>query len=382
MRGFQASVTHASLLWSVRRIVVATLLMLGAGASHADARLTAEQSTRAASNYQQFCALCHGKDREGHANDHAPSLRSQSLMEAGQMERFMAVAYGRPGTPMAGFYRDIGGPLGKDEIRQLTFWLESQAGVTQIGLDEQPVAADAANGAALYAQTCSECHGARGEGVSAPALGNPAMLAMTRDSFIRHAITHGRQGTPMAAFAEQFSTEQINDLVAFIRSRATGWEVRKPVWQSPPAAQDYVLNPDGEPPQFELRDDRYVMSKDLYAALQDKRRMVLLDTRNMALWQLSHIEGAVPLPYYYDRNDFSTLASDLPRDGTWIVTYCECPRAAAEHVNASLAKLGFENLAVLWEGAFGWIGLGYPVSRGQTVVADVLDAAELVDERD
>ena len=38
---------------------------------------------KAADNYQRYCALCHGKDREGHVNDHAPSLRSRSLLESG-----------------------------------------------------------------------------------------------------------------------------------------------------------------------------------------------------------------------------------------------------------------------------------------------------------
>jgi len=127
--------------------------------------------------------------------------------------------------------------------------------------------------------------------------------------------------------------------------------------------EDYVLNPGGEAPEFELKDGLYVLSADLYQAMQDKRRMVLLDTRNMSLWQLSHIEGSVPLPYYYQ--NVESLTKDLPRDGTWIVTYCECPRAAAEYVNRKLVADGFENTAVLWEGAFGWVGLGYPVSRGQ-----------------
>lgn len=353
-------------------ICAAVMLFVCSATVSADERLTDEQAALAANNYQQYCALCHGEDREGHANDHAPSLRSRSLMEAGQLERFMATAYGRPGTPMAGFYSDIGGPLGKDEIRQLTFWLESQAGVEQIGLDETAIQGDVEVGKALYAKECSSCHGDSGQGITGTALGNPAMLAMTRDSFIRHAITHGRQGTPMPAFAEQLSEQQINALTSFIRSRATGWEVRKPVFRAPPTPDEYVLNPAGEAPEFDLQDGRYVMSRDLYAALQEGRRMVLLDTRNMALWQLSHIEGAVPLPYYYDRGDFTKLAADLPRDGTWIVTYCECPRAAAEYVNNELSDLGFENLAVLWEGAFGWIGLGYPVAFGETTLAKKL----------
>ena len=343
-----------------------------------DPRLTAEQASRAASNYQQYCALCHGDDREGHANDHAPSLRSKSLMEAGQLERFMAVAYGRPGTPMAGFYKDIGGPLGKDELRQLTFWLESQAGVTQIGLDEAAIAGNSDLGKTLYAEHCASCHGGKGEGNTGTALGNPAMLAMTRDSFIRHAIRRGRDGTAMPAWQDTLSADQIDDLTAFIRSRATGWETVKPVLREPPAPENYVLNPEGAAPNFALKDDRYVMAEDLYAALEAGNRMVLLDTRNMALWQLSHLDGAVPLPYYYERGDFEALAHDLPRDGTWIVTYCECPRAAAEYVNGKLADLGFENLAVLWEGAFGWIGLGYPVAFGETTLTErvTLDGAD------
>ncbi|MEM7613006.1 MAG: c-type cytochrome [Pseudomonadota bacterium] len=355
-------------------------MSIAAGPSVADERLTEAQAQRASQNYQQYCALCHGKDREGHANDHAPSLRSKSLMEAGQLERFMATAYGRPGTPMAGFYTDIGGPLGKDEVRQLTFWLESQAGVTQIGLDEAPIAGDIELGRSLYAAQCSSCHGDSGQGVTGTALGNPAMLAMTRDSFVRHAIAEGRQGTPMQAFSDQLSNDEINALTAFIRSRATGWAVRKPVLRTPPAPEQYVLNPQGEAPTFDLVDDHYVMADDLYAAIQQKRRMVLLDTRNMALWQLSHIAGSVPLPYYYDRGDFTELAADLPRDGTWIVTYCECPRAAADYVNAKLADLGFENLAVLYEGAFGWIGLGYPVSFGETTVSSKISLDQTRDE--
>jgi len=42
-------------------------------------KLTIPQAKVAAENYQKYCALCHGADRQGHVNDHAPSLRSKSL---------------------------------------------------------------------------------------------------------------------------------------------------------------------------------------------------------------------------------------------------------------------------------------------------------------
>ena len=64
---------------------------------------------------------------------------------------------------------------------------------------------------------------------------------------------------------------------------------------------------------------------------------------------------------------------DLLADDTVIVTYCECPRAAAEYVNGKIREQGFTNTAVLWEGIRGWVSLGYPVSRGEATVVDVKD---------
>jgi rhodanese-related sulfurtransferase len=148
-----------------------------------------------------------------------------------------------------------------------------------------------------------------------------------------------------------------------LRSRATGWSVEKPVFRTPPPVEHYVLNPGSPDPGFQLKDGLYVLAKDLHEALQANRKMVLLDTRVTSLWQMAHIEGSVPIPYYYQQYD--ALVSDLPSDGTWIVTYCECPRAAAESVNHELRDRGFKNTAVLWEGIQGWVSLGYPVSRGE-----------------
>lgn len=342
------------------------LALAAAGNAAEIPKLPPEQAAAAAAEYQQYCALCHGDDRQGHVNDHAPSLKSKSLLETGLMARYMATAYGRPGTAMAGFSDEIGGPLPDANIRRLTVWLQEQSGIAPTRLPPGTVAGNVEVGAALYARECAECHGERGEGVTGTALGNAAMLSMTPDAFLRHAIRNGRQGTEMQAYSGLLDDAQIDALTAFIRSRASGWELRKPILRSPPSPAEYILNPDGEAPEWELQDGLYVMAADLFEAMQDERRMVLLDTRNMSVWQMAHIEGSVPLPYY--RKDLAELARDLPRDGTWIVTYCECPRAAAEHVNRQLVALGFENTAVLWEGAFGWVGLGYPISQGKTTV--------------
>ena len=79
-------------------------------------------------------------------------------------------------------------------------------------------------------------------------------------------------------------------------------------------------------------------------------------------YHMAHIEGAVPAPYYANREE---VVASLPRDGTWIVAYCECPRAAADSVVKWLREEGkFTNTAVLYEGIQGWVSLGYPVVAG------------------
>ncbi|NIP18221.1 MAG: c-type cytochrome, partial [Xanthomonadales bacterium] len=331
--------------------------------------LSEADAARAGSNFRQYCSLCHGEERQGHVNDHAPSLRSKSLLEGGFFERAMAIGYGRLGTPMAGFLDEVGGPMSLLEIYQLNAWLEEQAGQDSYDFPMDPVNGDAELGQEIYARECTTCHGANGEGGIGTALGNPVMLSLTSDRFLRHAIVNGRDGTPMRAFRERLDDKEIDAVTAFLRSRATGWSVEKPVLRSPPEQENWILNPGAEPARFDLRGGMYVLSSDLNEAIGQGRRMVILDTRAMSMWQMANIEGSVPIPYYYDQ--FEDLSGKLPRDGTMIVTYCECPRAAAESVTRRLRGRGFANTAVLWEGIQGWVALGYPVARGESAPVDL-----------
>ena len=331
--------------------------------------LTPEEARAAAADYQKYCALCHGPDRAGHANDDAPSLRSKTLMRTGFPEFLLfTVAYGRRGTPMGAYFEEVGGPMNNDELYRLVRWLKEQVAVESIDLPPDPISGDIEKGRAIYASECANCHGDDGQGYIGPAIGNPAFLALASDAFLRYTIEHGRDGTEMQGFGELLSPSDLDAVTAFLRSRETHWEHTKPVLQKPPTADQYVLNPSATAPDFQLQDGVYVMAKDLNQALQEKRRIVVLDTRVTSMWQIAHIEGAVPIPYYHD--GIEGLAKDLPTDGTWIVSYCECPRAAAESVTHKLRAAGFENTAVLYEGIQGWISLGYPVFVGQLAKAE------------
>lgn len=331
--------------------------------------LTEEQSEAAAANYEKYCVLCHGADRQGHVNDHAPSLRSKSLFESGVPHAILRpLSYGRQGTAMGGYLDEVGGPLTLDETWDLTYWLFEQSGAERVAITTNPVHGDIERGRSLYQTTCAECHGENGEGVTAPALGNQSALAHNSDEFIRYAIQHGREDTEMVAFADKFSAKDIDSLTAFIRSRAGGWKVEQTVLRELPTPDQYVINKDGEDPDFRLTDDLYVSAADLFQALQEKRKMMLLDTRVSSVWQTAHIEGSFTLPYY---SDFDAIEADLPKD-VMIVAYCSCPRAAADWVVEELRKRGYTRTAVLYEGIYGWINLGYPVMRG-----DIREEAKL-----
>jgi mono/diheme cytochrome c family protein/rhodanese-related sulfurtransferase len=323
--------------------------------------LTAEQSVVAAANYEKYCVLCHGAERQGYVNDHAPSLRSKSLFESGIPHAVLrTLSYGRQGTPMGGYLDEVGGPMTLDETWDLTYWLFEQSGAERVAISTEAVLGDIERGEILYHQECALCHGEHGEGVTAPAIGNSSALAYNSDEFIRYAIQHGREDTEMIAFSEKLSAADIDSVTAFIRSRAGGWELQETVLQALPTPDQYVINKDGEDPDFELTDDIFVSSADLYKALQEKRKMMLLDTRVSSVWQTAHIEGSFTFPYYFN---FDAKVGDLPKD-VMVVAYCSCPRASAEWVVEELRQRGYEKTAVLYEGIYGWINLGYPVMRG------------------
>lgn len=324
-------------------------------------KLTKAQAEVASKNYQKYCSLCHGADRQGHVNDHAPSLRSKSLMESGVAHQILRpMSYGRKGTAMGGYLDEVGGPMTLDEAWDLTYWLFEQAGYDRLKFSTNPVHGDIKKGEKAYQENCTTCHGVNGEGVTAPALGNQSALAHNTDEFIRHAIRNGRQETPMQAYKGVLSDNDINNITAFLRSKASGWKEEKTILKALPKPEDYVINQSGEDPNFTLKDDMYVSSTDLFEALSTKKKMVLLDTRVTSVWQNAHIEGSIPFPYYADLDE--TVAG-IPKD-VQIVAYCSCPRAAADHTINKLRDRGYTRTAVLWEGIFGWMNMGFPVMRG------------------
>jgi len=328
-----------------------------------NAPLTKANIETAELQYQKYCSLCHGEDREGDAADYAPSLKSKSMMSTIPLN-FLAssIGFGRPNTAMAAYLTDMGGPLSMKEIYNIAIWLQYKAGHKTIALSVDPIEGDLKNGSKLFAKKCAECHGDKAEGVTAPALANPAFLAFATDAYIKYAIDNGREYTEMKAYKNQLSTEQRNDLTAYIRSLTSGWSPEPKELAPYPNKKDYILNPQGKNPEFSLLSERYVPMAQVAEALKNKNKMVILDTRTTSEWHNAHIPGAIPIPYYISEND---VDKGLPKDDTWILAYCSCPHAASDKIIDMLRKKGFKNTAVIDEGFFNWINASHPVTAGQ-----------------
>ncbi|MBX3276225.1 MAG: c-type cytochrome [Sandaracinaceae bacterium] len=321
--------------------------------------------------YRTHCALCHGRDGEGYQADEAPMLANQEWLRSASDEFITAaIANGRPGTPMSAWSRAHGGPLSDVQILAIRTYLRSWLRFPRANVDDTRVEGDPARGHILYAVHCSRCHGARGEGVDAVALANPALLATASDGFLQYAILHGRSGTRMLAFRDQLEPQQIDDVVAYVRSMGDPDAVARaahdhdhpprPPEIAPLAEMQLVVNPDAQPARLTLRDERFVPAAHVRRELERGRRIILLDARPPSDWLTRRIPGAVPVPFY----ELESVISLLPRDGTPVVAYCACPHAASGQVVDGLRRNGFTNTAVLDEGIDHWANEGYPVASG------------------
>lgn len=312
--------------------------------------------------YTKYCALCHGATGEGYAADNAPSLVNSTFLESASPTFLReAIAKGRPGTAMAGYNKDVGGPLTRLEINTLVTWLRRDA-PPLLPLPSHPVGGNLSNGQRVYDKNCQSCHGTPDQRKDAVHLFNEQLLATASPSYLKHAIEKGRPGTPMEAWEGKITPAEIVDVVTFITSFAPA-QVTPPAPKFPevPEWGPIVINPQGKQASFTLRDGRFASIKDVNDALEKKQRIIILDARAPSDWLRLHITGSLPLPYY----DLTPIEK-LPNDGTWIIAYCGCPHHASGVVVDGLRERGYSHSAVLDEGVFAWQQAGYPVVKSET----------------
>ena len=122
-----------------------------------------------------------------------------------------------------------------DEDSLITYLLSLRA--PQVPLKLLPRKTRAANlqvtrdiptdGASLFRAFCSACHGSKGEGqvmkaldTTVPAVGNPDMLSMVSDAFLRQTIRDGRPGREMPSWGGReggLKDSEITELIRYLR---------------------------------------------------------------------------------------------------------------------------------------------------------------------
>lgn len=313
--------------------------------------------------YERYCALCHGTHGDGYAADNATKLNGQGFLATATDQLIhTAIARGRWRTPMAAYSQQFGGPLTDEQIQMIVEHIRGWQTIPSISLSEAPAVGDSERGAMVFAKHCADCHGRLAQGTEqAQSLNQRSFLTHASDAFLRHAIENGRDGTPMPAFGDQLESQQIEDMIVFLRRFETERDV-VPAFMQPPSLAEIELmrHADGPKADFRLRDGRFVSSAQVRDAIDAESRIILLDARTTSDWLIKRLPGAVPAPYY----DIDPILERLPTDDTWIIAYCGCPHAASGLVVDRLREFGLMNTAILDEGVFHWIDQGYPTEEG------------------
>ncbi len=332
-------------------------------AGSADANLA---TLEGAALYKTLCTQCHGADAKGYKADNAPSLVNPTFLESATDEYIHhSIAVGRPGTSMAGYSRELGGPLDSASIDRIVAFLRAQ-GPKAEPLGTAASTGNATRGATIYDRECKKCHGDQTTRVSAVHLANAQFLAVAGDAFIRYAVVAGRPGTPMESFKDKLSSQDIDDVVAYVRT--LGKPPEEAHLPAPTGKEPLVVNPKGKNPVWKkLRSDpgsdhpRYVSVDEVRRALGEKRRMVIIDARPPSDWMRVHVQGAVSIPYH----DMKRL-DEIPKD-VWVIAYCACPHHLSGIVVDELWKKGHDRALVLDEGILEWHRRGYPVTAAPGV---------------
>jgi len=316
--------------------------------------------------YKALCSQCHGPDAKGYKADFAPSLVNKTFLESATDEYIRkSIEVGRPGTSMAPYGKEFGGPLDKAAVDKVVAWLRAQGPQAQV-LGTAAAAGDPKRGVPLYAHWCTKCHGDATTRVNAVHLANPNFLGVASDAFIRYAVVNGRPGTPMESFTGKLTTQEIDDVVAFVRT--LGSPLPMPQLPPPTGKEPLVINPNGKDPVWKKlrsdpgsKDPRYVPADEVKQALDQKRRIVIIDARPPSDWMRVHITGAVSIPYH----DMKRLA-EIPKD-VWVIAYCACPHHLSGVVVDELWKQGHKRALILDEGILEWHRRGYTVVAAEGV---------------
>jgi cytochrome c oxidase cbb3-type subunit III len=203
--------------------------------------------------YVENCQVCHGENGQGRIgatlSKDWPSIRPDLAVEN-------TIRNGVEGSVMPAWSVENGGPMTEEEIDALVLYILSwetgglelmtpmPSPTTRALFTPVPlVEGDPNNGAVLYDQNCTMCHGPNGEGRVGATL-DRVWTSIRPDLTMENTIKNGVEGSVMPAWSMEnggpLAEEQIDDIVAYLLtlSEARGTPVFTPQPEPQPQPSD------------------------------------------------------------------------------------------------------------------------------------------------
>jgi cbb3-type cytochrome c oxidase subunit III len=186
--------------------------------------------------YAEYCAACHGSNGVGTVI--APAIDSPDLRATPKEDTIRLVNSGVPGTLMANWENILTSDQTNLVVDLIYHWPEIvQAGIDFPEVEVMPILSSPeliASGQRLFNIACKSCHGIDGYGTPmAPALNNQIFLSETPNAAIYQIIAGGIPDTLMPAWGSRLTDQELQSLVAYMRS----------LEESAPAILPPILNP-------------------------------------------------------------------------------------------------------------------------------------------
>jgi mono/diheme cytochrome c family protein len=182
--------------------------------------------------YLQNCTSCHGTFGEGGPNPSlpgdiiAPISTAEYLRTRDDITLRAIIEQGQPEFGMAPFGLSYGGALDTEEIDALVAYIRAwQADPPVESPPEVDVSAVSGSGGELYQSVCAQCHGLNALGGLGPSLRSEDFRGNNSRDEIFTSISDGHPATPMIAWGEILSSQQIYQITDFILSLPVGDEV-------------------------------------------------------------------------------------------------------------------------------------------------------------
>jgi mono/diheme cytochrome c family protein len=195
--------------------------------------------------YNQNCSVCHGDFGEGGPNPArpddiiAPISTSEYLQTRDDSTLRAIISQGQPNFGMSPFGSSYGGPLDDSEIDALIAFIRSWESDPPVELPPEVASTPISqSGPEIYAEVCAQCHGVEGGGGIGPSLADPALQARFTDETLFDSINMGHEATAMIAWGEILSSEQIQQLVGYIRELGAGQPTGEPGTEEPEETQE------------------------------------------------------------------------------------------------------------------------------------------------